>query len=133
MDKEVNKAAKRAGSRPAIKDPSLVVDDAGPSRAVPSTVLTFSTDFNEDDVSDGGDVAKGTISPDAFLRMASGVSRAETEKPLPPLPSSVSYLFIPTLTSCLSWSLPSYETRGNVSNSGRVLTWIARPDAAPAA
>lgn len=133
MNKEVEKAAKRAISRPLVNAPSLVRDDAGPSGAAPSTVLTFGTDFNEDDISDGGDVTNGTISPGTFLRMASGVSRAETEKPLPPLPSSVSCLFIPALnfrSSCSSLFIRRWQV---YNRSEHVLTWIVCPDAAPAA
>ena len=107
MNKELEDAAsKRAGEQAAVNVPSLVRADAGssqtgpgvanPDPAIPavtgtsSVVPSVSTDFNVDDVSDGGDVAKGAISPTDFLRMASGVSSAETEKPLPPLPSDVS-------------------------------------------
>ena len=125
MNKELEEAAsKREGKRPAVNVPSLVRPDGGLSEACPSTagpdpsvaatlnttpslaglvnvsppnsVDTFSTDFNLDDVSDDGDVAKCAITPNDFLRMASGVSTAETDKPLPPLPLNVScVLFTP--------------------------------------
>ena len=92
MDKEVERADRRA-RRSVFNVPSFVREEAGVSSAGPSTAVPFGTDFNEEDVSDGGDVTEGTVSPGAFLRMATGLSRTETtetEKPLPPLPSSVS-------------------------------------------
>lgn len=118
MNKQREAASKCEGKGSVANVPRLVRADAGlsnsgPPAARPSVTAspnkipsiagltdfssfhsaqTFSTDFNLDDVRDGGDVAEGAITPGDFLRMASGVSTAKTDKALPPLPLDVSYL-----------------------------------------
>ncbi|KAL2113037.1 hypothetical protein VUR80DRAFT_5634 [Thermomyces stellatus] len=112
MNKQREAASKCEGKGSVANVPRLVRADAGlsnsgPPAASPSVTAspnkipsiagltdfssfhsaqTFSTDFNLDDVRDGGDVAEGAITPGDFLRMASGVSTAKTDKALPPLP-----------------------------------------------
>lgn len=73
------------GSRLAIDIPAFVRELSGPSTVVAHAVSDL------DDGPGERDTMEGAISPDAFLRIASGISRVETEeKPLPPLPSDVS-------------------------------------------
>lgn len=78
---------------------------AGPRPNFPNSLYTFGTDFVLYDDSDDDDIAKGSITPDDFMRMASGVSRAETQKPLPPLPSNVSCVLF-NLLHCSASSAP---------------------------
>lgn len=92
------------GPLPTVRSPSVVATlNTTPSFAgltnisLPNSVGTFISDFNLDDVSDDGDVAKGAITPNDFLRFASGATTTQADKPLPPLPLNVScILFIPT-------------------------------------
>lgn len=93
------------GSRPAIDIPAFVRELSGPPTVVAHAVSDL------EDGPDGRDAMEGAISPDAFLRIASGVGRAETEeKPLPPLPSDVSPLTLVFLRC--SFRLLLYALRG---------------------
>ena len=94
-----------AGSRPAIDIPAFVRELSGPSTVVAHAVPDI------DNGPAGRDTMEGAISPDAFLRIASGVSRAETEeKPLPPLPLDVSS---PPVAPLLSFPSPAFSSHGS--------------------
>lgn len=97
------------GSRPAIDIPAFVRELSGPLTVVAHAASDL-------DRTGDRDAMEGAISPDAFLRITSGVSRAEAEeKPLPPLPSGVRpvpfYLHRPSISCLLQHDLVTVASR----------------------